>query len=57
MARSDAPLSPEELFAKTGCEKTPAETEREIAVRLAALESLDPSQKRPKPSVLPGPAS
>jgi hypothetical protein len=46
MPRSDAPLSPEELVAKTGYEKTPAQ-------RLAALDAANPSQLRPKkvPSV------
>ena len=40
-------LGPAETYAKQ-------ETEREIAVRLAALEALDPSQKRPtpKPNIL-----
>jgi hypothetical protein len=41
MSRSDIPLSPEELVAKTGYEKTPDQ-------RLAALEAADPSQRRPK---------
>ncbi len=41
MPRSDAPLSPEELLAKTGREKTPAE-------RLANLEADDPRRiKKP----------
>jgi len=35
MPRSDAPLSPEELLAKTGREKTPAE-------RLVTMEANDP---------------
>jgi len=35
-------LGPVETYAKQ-------ETEREIAARLAALEALDPSQKRPTP--------
>lgn len=43
MPRSDAPLSPEELVAKTGYEKTPAQ-------RLAALEAGDP-RPRKKPCV------
>ncbi len=40
-------LGPAETYAKQ-------ETEREIAARLAVLEALDPSQKRPtpKPSIL-----
>ena len=35
-------LGPSETHAKQ-------ETEREIAARLAALEAIDPSQKRPTP--------
>ena len=41
MPRSDIPLSPEELVAKTGYEKTSDQ-------RLAALEVADPSQRRPR---------
>lgn len=46
MPRTDAPLSPEELVAKTGHEKTPAQ-------RLAGLDTANPSQQRPikKPCV------
>ena len=46
MPRTDAPLSPEELVAKTGYEKTPAQ-------RQAALDAASPSQQRPtkKPCV------
>ena len=36
-------LGPVETYAKQ-------ETEREIAVRLAALEAFDPSKKRPTPN-------
>ena len=39
--RSDLPLPPEELLARTGRESTPDQ-------RLAALEVADPSQKRPQ---------
>ncbi len=39
-------LGPAETYAKQ-------ETEREIAARLAALEALDPSQKRPTPKPNP----
>jgi hypothetical protein len=41
MPRSDLPLPPEELLARTGPESTPAQ-------RLAALDAADPSRQRPK---------
>ena len=41
MPRSNVPLSPEELVAKTGYENTPAQ-------RLAAFDAADPSRQRPK---------
>jgi hypothetical protein len=41
MPRSDIPLSPEELAAKTGYEKTPDQ-------RQVALDAANPSQQRPK---------
>ncbi len=46
MPRSDSPLSPEELVAKTGRETTTAQ-------RLAAFDAANPSQQRPtkKPCV------
>jgi hypothetical protein len=41
MPRTDLPLPPEELLARTGHESTPAQ-------RLAAFDAADPSRQRPK---------